>query len=116
MECRVERIRCPTLVASAESDAIGATAAKLYDLLSCPKPFQRNQGAEGEGERALSASAHSTPARGQFDRVVRADELHFADGVARELAQAGMVGAPRRAIDGHKRPDHAQAGRRLAAE
>lgn len=53
---RVERIRCPTLIASAETDEIGATARKLHDLLTCPKDFQRFSAAEGAGAHCESGA------------------------------------------------------------
>ena len=37
LEHRVEQIRCPTLICSAENDEIGVTARKLYDALICEK-------------------------------------------------------------------------------
>jgi hypothetical protein len=49
LEGRVARIACPTFVASAEGDAIGITAPKLYDLLTCPKTFRRFLVSEGAG-------------------------------------------------------------------
>jgi pimeloyl-ACP methyl ester carboxylesterase len=49
MEGRAERIACPTFIASAEGDAIGFTASKLYDRLTCPKTFQRFRVADGAG-------------------------------------------------------------------
>ena len=36
------------MIACAEDDQIGATAAKLYDLLNCPKAFRRFSAAEGQ--------------------------------------------------------------------
>lgn len=56
LEGRVDRIRCPTLIASAENDAIGATAGKLFDLLRCPKAFQRFGAAEGAGAHCESGA------------------------------------------------------------
>ncbi|MEI9983025.1 MAG: alpha/beta fold hydrolase [Aliidongia sp.] len=46
---RVGRIRCPTLVCSAEEDEIGVTARKLYDGLTVPKAFIAFAAAEGAG-------------------------------------------------------------------
>ncbi len=53
---RIDLIRCPTLVASAEADQIGATAPKLYDRLSCPKSYQRFTVAEGAGAHCESGA------------------------------------------------------------
>jgi hypothetical protein len=61
LEGRAERIRCPTFVASAENDAIGATGAKLFEKLVCPKVFQRFSDAEGAGEHCEAG------ARGLFN-------------------------------------------------
>ena len=62
LEGRVERIRCPTFIASAEADAIGATARKLYDRLVCPKVFERFTVVRGAGEHCEAG------ARGAFNR------------------------------------------------
>lgn len=62
LEGRVERIRCPTFIASAEGDAIGATASKLYERLTCPKTFQRFLVSEGAGAHCESG------ARGLFNQ------------------------------------------------
>ena len=56
LEGRIERIRCPTLIASAEGDAIGATAGKLFEKLACPKVFQRFSAAEGAGSHCESGA------------------------------------------------------------
>ena len=50
LEGRVEKIRCPTLICSAENDEIGVTARKLYDALSCEKAFIAFTAKEGAGE------------------------------------------------------------------
>ena len=50
LEGRVEHIRCPTLICSAENDDIGVTARKLYDALSCEKSFIAFTAPEGAGE------------------------------------------------------------------
>ena len=49
MEGRADLIRCPTLVTSAQDDAIGATGRKLFDLLTCPRTFLPFRSAEGAG-------------------------------------------------------------------
>ena len=59
---RVQQIRCPTLVCAAEGDQIGATAMKLYELLTCPKAFERFKSAEGAGAHCESG------ARGLFNQ------------------------------------------------
>lgn len=46
---RAEQIRCPTLVAWAESDPIARFAERLYDELRCPKALVRFLTAEGAG-------------------------------------------------------------------
>jgi len=50
LEGRADKIRCPTLVCSAENDETGATARKLYAALSCEKDFLAFAAAEGAGE------------------------------------------------------------------
>jgi pimeloyl-ACP methyl ester carboxylesterase len=50
LEGRAERIRCPTLVCSAENDEIGVTAAKLYKVITCEKQFIAFTAKEGAGE------------------------------------------------------------------
>jgi pimeloyl-ACP methyl ester carboxylesterase len=50
LEGRVEKIRCPTLVCSAENDEIGVTARTLYDKLKCEKSFFVFADNEGAGE------------------------------------------------------------------
>jgi pimeloyl-ACP methyl ester carboxylesterase len=50
LEGRVAQIRCPTLVCSAEDDAIGVTAPRLFDELTCEKTRLRFLGSEGAGE------------------------------------------------------------------
>ena len=55
-EGRLDRIRCPVLVASAEADEIGATARRLFDGIQSPKTFQRFLVAEGAGEHCESGA------------------------------------------------------------
>ena len=62
LEGRVERIACPTFIASAEGDAIGATAGMLFERLTCPKRFQRFLVSEGAGAHCESG------ARGLFNQ------------------------------------------------
>jgi dienelactone hydrolase len=47
---RVDGIRCPTLVTSAESDPIAGFAEKLYEALTSPKTLVRFTNDEGAGE------------------------------------------------------------------
>jgi pimeloyl-ACP methyl ester carboxylesterase len=49
MEGRAERIRCPTLICSAEDDEIGVTAHKLHDALTCEKASIAFLAKEGAG-------------------------------------------------------------------
>jgi pimeloyl-ACP methyl ester carboxylesterase len=49
LEGRAERIRCPTLICSAENDEIGVTARTLHDRLTCEKAFLAFADAEGAG-------------------------------------------------------------------
>ena len=49
LDGRVQRIRCPTLVCRAETDKIGVTARKLYDLLTCEKSFITFAASDGAG-------------------------------------------------------------------
>lgn len=55
-EGRLDRIRCPVFIASAEADAIGATAKRLYDQIGAPKTFQRFRVEEGAGEHCESGA------------------------------------------------------------
>jgi pimeloyl-ACP methyl ester carboxylesterase len=66
LEGRAERIRCPTLVCSAENDDIGVTAQRLYDSLTCPKTFIAFTAAEGAGEHC-EAGARSLFNQRAFD-------------------------------------------------
>ena len=49
LEGCVERIRCPTLVCSAEDDDIGVTADRLYEALTCKKTRMVFSAKEGAG-------------------------------------------------------------------
>jgi len=75
---KAERIACPTLIASAETDEIGATAGKLYDRLTCRKSFQRFSAAEGAGAHCQSG------ARALFNQRA----FNWLDGV---LAEGGAA-------------------------
>ena len=59
---RVERIRCPTLVCSAENDEIGVTARKLFHMLTCEKAFITFAAADGAGAHCEAG------ARAQFNQ------------------------------------------------
>jgi hypothetical protein len=93
-EGRVQQIRCPTLVCSAEDDEIGVTARRLHDALSCETqfiPFKANEGAGAHCE----AGARSLLNQRAFD---------WLDGVlaAASLAtpsRAGRVGPALRQLD-----------------
>ena len=50
------RVRCPTLICSAENDDIGVTADKLYDALTCEKARIRVLADEGAGEHCESGA------------------------------------------------------------
>jgi pimeloyl-ACP methyl ester carboxylesterase len=52
----VQRIRCPTLVCSAEGDAIGVTASRLFDQLTCEKARLRFLDSEGAGGHCESGA------------------------------------------------------------
>ena len=49
-------IACPTLICSAENDAIGATAPRLFEALRCAKTMMRFAAAEGAGEHCESGA------------------------------------------------------------
>jgi hypothetical protein len=49
LEGRIDQIRCPTLVCSAENDEIGASADKLYAGLTCEKARLMFMAKEGAG-------------------------------------------------------------------
>ena len=66
LEGRAEKIRCPTLICSAENDEIGVTARQLYDALTCPKDFIAFKAAEGAGEHC-EAGARSLFNQRAFD-------------------------------------------------
>lgn len=44
------RITCPTFVATAEYDPVGAAAGRIYEALTCPRTMVRFTGAEGAGD------------------------------------------------------------------
>ena len=56
LESLAGRIRCPTLICSAENDDIGVTADKLYAALTCEKARLRFLAAEGAGEHCESGA------------------------------------------------------------
>ncbi len=62
LHSRVERIRCPTLVCSAENDEIGVTARKLFHMLTCEKAFITFAAADGAGAHCEAG------ARAQFNQ------------------------------------------------
>jgi alpha-beta hydrolase superfamily lysophospholipase len=47
---RVEKIRCPTLITSADRDPLARGAQSLYDALTCPKALLHFTAAEGAGD------------------------------------------------------------------
>jgi hypothetical protein len=66
IEGRVDRIRCPMLICSAERDDIGVTARRLYDALTCEKAFIAFKASEGAGEHC-EAGARSLFNQRAFD-------------------------------------------------
>lgn len=50
MECRAERIQCPTLLTMAENDSLSASAPLFMDALRCPKELLNFSAAEGGGD------------------------------------------------------------------
>jgi len=50
LEGRVEKIRCPTLITSADRDPLARGAQSLYDALTCPKTILHFTAAEGAGD------------------------------------------------------------------
>ena len=94
---RIDRIKCPTMITCAENDQIGATAAKLYGLLNCPKSFRRFMTAEGAGSHCELGLAGVQPTslrlvgrdavssrgtefeRGSRTRVSQSDACRIAD-------------------------------------
>lgn len=72
LEGRAERISCPTLIAKAESDEIGATAEKLYGRLVCRKTVMRFGAEEGAGAHC-EAGARALFNHRIFDWI---DNLH----------------------------------------
>ena len=56
LEGLADRIRCPTLICSAENDDIGVTADKLYAALTCEKARLRFLAADGAGEHCESGA------------------------------------------------------------
>ena len=50
LEGRVEKIRCPTLITTADRDPIARGAQSLYDALTCPKAILYFTAAEGAGD------------------------------------------------------------------
>jgi pimeloyl-ACP methyl ester carboxylesterase len=51
-----ERITCPTWVANAEGDDIGASAPELVEALTCPKQYVSFTAAEGAGDHCESGA------------------------------------------------------------
>jgi pimeloyl-ACP methyl ester carboxylesterase len=47
---RIGAITCPTLICDAADDTISAFARQTYDMLQCPKSYQRFTSEEGAGE------------------------------------------------------------------
>jgi alpha-beta hydrolase superfamily lysophospholipase len=56
LEGRLEHIRCPAFIASAEADEIGVTAKRLYDGIRTPKVFQKFRVEEGAGAHSESGA------------------------------------------------------------
>jgi alpha-beta hydrolase superfamily lysophospholipase len=56
LQGRVDRIRCPTLICTAENDEIAATAQQLFDVLTCEKAFVAFTSREGAGEHCEAGS------------------------------------------------------------
>src|SRR5579875_2270094 len=50
LEGRVENIRCPTLITTADRDPLARGAQSLYDALTCPKAMLSFTAAEGDGD------------------------------------------------------------------
>ena len=92
---RVDRIRCPTMIACAESDQIGVTAAKLYGLLNCSKAFRRFTAAEGAGSHCESG-ARSLFNQHAFDwldeTLSRPEERSSSAAYEREFSSPTHVG------------------------
>ena len=63
LHARVDRIRCPTLVCSAENDEIGVTAQKLYDMLTCEKSFIAFAAGDGAGAHCEAVLARFSTSR-----------------------------------------------------
>jgi pimeloyl-ACP methyl ester carboxylesterase len=78
----VEKIACPTLICRAESDEIGATATRLYDLLTCRKAFRLFSAAEGAGAHC-EAGARTLFNQRAFDWL---DEILTSANVAQQRA------------------------------
>ena len=66
LEGLADRIRCPTLVCTAENDEIGATARDLYDKLTCEKSFVAFTAEEG-ADAHCEAGARSVFNQRAFD-------------------------------------------------
>jgi predicted alpha/beta-fold hydrolase len=81
LEGRAEKIRCPTLVCSAENDDIGVTARKLYDALSCEKAFVAFTAQEAAGEHCEvgARSLFNQRAFDWLDRVLERGALQPRD-------------------------------------
>jgi len=92
LEGRAERIRCPTLVCSAENDDIGVTARKLYDALSCEKDFIAFTAKEGAGEHC-EAGARGLFNQRAFDWLdgIAVGELHSPAPTRVSARQAGCL-------------------------
>jgi pimeloyl-ACP methyl ester carboxylesterase len=95
LEDRADRIRCPTLVCSAEDDEIGVTARALYDGLAGPKAFIAFKTDDGAGAHCESGARLLFNQRA-FDWLDRQlDTLPRTDGAGgRSIAG----GSPERAL------------------
>lgn len=83
------------MIACAESDQIGVTAAKLYGLLNCSKAFRRFTAAEGAGSHCESG-ARSLFNQHAFDwldeTLSRPEERSSSAAYEREFSSPTHVG------------------------
>lgn len=57
LEGSADKITCPTLLCTGESDARGSDAQSLYDAITAPKEYLKFSNAEGAGEHDEAGAA-----------------------------------------------------------
>ena len=82
LEGRIDAIRCPTLLTTAENDPLSKGAEAIFAELSCPKELMRFTAAEGAGDHCEIGNRSLATLR-MFDWLAETVGL---DALTRELA------------------------------